>query len=42
VVAVPAGATSGNVVLTVGGLASPAVSFMINPGVPTGFRVVPQ
>jgi hypothetical protein len=42
VVPVPAGAISGNVVITVGGLASPAVAFMINPGVPTGMRLVPQ
>jgi len=42
VVPIPAGATSGNVVVTVGGLASPAVPYLINPGVPTGFRLVPQ
>ena len=42
VVPVPAGAISGNVVVTVGGLASPPVPFMINPGVPTGIRLVPQ
>jgi hypothetical protein len=29
-------------VVTVGGLASPPVPFMINPGVPTGIRLVPQ
>jgi hypothetical protein len=42
VVPVPAGAISGNVVVTVGGLASPALMFLINPGVPTGMRLVPQ
>jgi hypothetical protein len=42
VVSIPAGATSGNVVVTVGGLGSPAVPFLINPGVPTGIRLVPQ
>ena len=42
VVPIPAGATSGNVVVTVGGLGSPAVAFLINPGVPTGVRLVPQ
>ena len=42
VVSIPAGATSGNVVVTVGGLASPAVPFLINPGVPAGFRLVPR
>jgi hypothetical protein len=42
VVSIPAGTTSGNVVVTVGGLGSPAVPFLINPGVPTGIRLVPQ
>ena len=42
VVLIPTGAISGNVVVTVGGLASPAVPFLINPGVPTGIRLVPQ
>ena len=42
VVPIPAGATTGNVVVTVGGLGSPAVAFLINPGVPTGIRLVPQ
>jgi hypothetical protein len=27
-------------VVTVGGVASPAVAFMVNPGVPTGMKVV--
>jgi hypothetical protein len=40
VVPVPAGALSGNVVVTVGGVASPAVPFMINPGVPTGMKLI--
>ena len=42
VVPIPAGTTTGNVVVTVGGLGSPAVAFLINPGVPTGVRLVPQ
>jgi hypothetical protein len=41
VVPVPAGALSGNVVVTVGGVASPAAPFMINPSVPTGMKVTP-
>ena len=40
VVPIPGGATSGNVLVTVGGLSSPAVPYLINPGVPTGIRVV--
>jgi hypothetical protein len=28
--------------VTVGGLASPTVPFLINPGVPTGIRLVPR
>jgi hypothetical protein len=42
VVPIPAGAISGNVVVTVGGLSSTAVPYLINPGVPTGMRVLPQ
>jgi hypothetical protein len=42
VVPIPAGAISGNVVVTVGALASPAGPFRINPGVPTGIRLVPR
>jgi hypothetical protein len=39
VVPVPLGATAGNVVVTVGGLASPGVPFAIAPGAPTGLKV---
>jgi hypothetical protein len=39
VVPVPAGALSGNVVVTVGGVASPAVAFNVNPSNPTGIKL---
>jgi len=39
VVPVPSGATSGNIVVTVGGLPSNAVSFTVMPGAPTGLKI---
>jgi hypothetical protein len=41
VVPVPAGATTGNVVVTVNGLASNPVSFAVTPRAPTGLKIVP-
>jgi len=41
-VPVPAGATSGNVVVTVGGRSSPSVPFLINPASPQGVKLKPQ
>ena len=38
VVVVPAGATTGNVVVTVGGVASNAVSFTVSPPYPNGYQ----
>jgi hypothetical protein len=40
-VPVPTGATTGNVVVTVNGLASNAVSFTVSPRAPTGLRILP-
>jgi hypothetical protein len=41
VVPVPAGATTGNVVITVNGVASNPAVFSVTPRVPTGLRIVP-